>query len=205
MFVVLLALAVHALSLVVVGGDWMAFFRLMVPVLPGALLVAAELAERAPAVLTGARVVLALAPALAQLVLQAPAAARVGVERHELVRAAEPLLAHSRRIAALDVGWLGAATRATLVDLGGITAPDVARLPGGHGAKKVHSGLLSDVDTAVLFVAPQQPLGVPWHQTVFDKPVEQRTAHLLRERSVRSIETLPLGDHRFYVVVEFDR
>src|SRR6202034_2110507 len=69
-----------------------------------------------------------------------------------LVRAARPELAGAHRIAALDVGWPTAASDAAIVDLAGLTDPEIAALPGGHTSKRVDAALLLARDPDVLLL-----------------------------------------------------
>ncbi|HEY8943405.1 MAG TPA: hypothetical protein VIM73_04040, partial [Polyangiaceae bacterium] len=114
------ALGVHGVALVVAGGDWMPLYRLFVPILPSVILAGAELAE-----LSGSRVAraLRLVALLGVCTLVAatlgPSARAVGEQRRQLIHQARPLLAGGQRVAALDIGWLGAATDADIVDLAG--------------------------------------------------------------------------------------
>lgn len=185
------ALAAHGVALVFAGGDWMPLFRLMVPVLPGVLLAAAEItvvrAEMGqpprrprvgplwPNIARGAFTVAAGALLWAG---HGDAARRVMERRLQLIEESRPLLETSARIAAVDVGWIGvAAPRAEIVDLVGVTDPRVAALPGGHTTKRVAPGLLSarDVDTLVFLAAVGQPEET-WYDGWFRYGVEARLA-----------------------------
>jgi hypothetical protein len=77
-------------------------------------------------------------------------------DRAELVARAEPVLAGARRIAAVDVGWVSAATEADIVDLAGLTDPEIAALPGGHTSKRVSGSMLLDrgADLVLLYASP---------------------------------------------------
>jgi hypothetical protein len=46
-------------------------------------------------------------------------------------------------VATIDIGWVGAATGAEIVDLAGVTDPEIAALPGGHTSKAVSGVLLT--------------------------------------------------------------
>ncbi|HTM44638.1 MAG TPA: hypothetical protein VL137_06760, partial [Polyangiaceae bacterium] len=58
--VIAIASGVHLATLIAVGGDWMPFFRLAAPVLPGVLLVGAALAEHGSPIKNGLRLGFAL-------------------------------------------------------------------------------------------------------------------------------------------------
>src|SRR5204862_350726 len=70
--------------------------------------------------------------------------------------AAKVPLAGAKVVAALDVGWVGAVSDFTLLDLAGVTDEAVAMLPGGHTSKRVDDALLRhrDVDALVLLTYP---------------------------------------------------
>lgn len=134
---VALAALVHCAVVAAVGGDWMPYARLMVPILPSLALVPRYAGWRT-------RVALGLAT-LAALGIgwrAAPAGIHVGRDRQhiamQLAAAAPPTPA-----AALDVGFVAMALgSATVVDLGGLTDPEIAALPGGQTSKRVDLGML---------------------------------------------------------------
>jgi hypothetical protein len=198
----LAALAAHVLALILCGGDWMALYRLVVPVLPCVALAAAYLAEQARPVPAAARGVLALCSALLLAVGLGPDARHVGADRARLIAAARPVLAHDPRVAALDVGWVGEANDAEVIDLAGVTDPEVAFFQGGHTSKRIPSAwLFSRRPTAiVLLLARGAPLETPFEQSTFARGVEQRVAELVAaEFRVRT--TLDLAGQT-YVVLE---
>src|SRR6185503_17728081 len=75
-------------------------------------------------------------------VMRGPAAAHVLRDRMALIEAATPALAGAHTVATLDVGWVGSATSAEIVDLAGATDPEIAVLPGGHTSKAISGALL---------------------------------------------------------------
>jgi len=153
----LVALLVHLLVVIAVGGDWMPYARLMVPVAPS--LVIAFVADLAhSSVLVGSlRVVVACGVGVVLAVKTAPAGLHVGTDRAALIARARPVLASSEVVAALDIGWVSAATDASIVDLAGLTDPRIAVLPGGHTSKRVSTAMLLDrgVDTFVAYSSPR--------------------------------------------------
>jgi hypothetical protein len=173
------AVFVHFAAIAAAGGDWMPLARLAVPALPTVMLAAAHLAEVSAPRAVAARFALALAGELFLIVTAGPAdVARVGSRRLELINTLAPSLVGARVVAALDIGWLGAATDATVVDLAGLTDADIAVLPGGHTSKAIPARLLDArrVDTAVLLVREREPLAEPWTETFFARIVELRVA-----------------------------
>ena len=199
-----LSLVVHFAAIAVAGGDWMPLSRLVVPVLPTLVLVAAQLLDRpAPSLLVGrleqalgrrpsawparastgvalVRLALALAGEVFVWVKVGSASARVGLDRTEVIDELRAPLAQAKVVAALDIGWVGAATEADIVDLAGITDPAVAVLPGGHTSKWVTPELLTTrgVDTLVLLLAPAETLATPWTDSGFARMVELRVADM---------------------------
>jgi hypothetical protein len=200
---ILVASAAHGAALVLAGGDWMVLFRLFVPVLPGLFVAGAHIAARASPWLTCVRVAVASVVSGILLFDKGPASRHVGAQREALIEAASPVLRRSRTVAALDVGWVGAAFAGEVVDLAGVTDDRIAMLPGGHTSKRVTRALLErrGVDTLVVltsappFPIPDGPRG--------ERAVEER---LLSEfaRSELDLETfLELsGTRRGYVVLK---
>lgn len=196
------ALFVHTLAVIYAGGDWMPFYRLFVPVLPSVILAGAELAELsrtrlAPVLRVGAMLVVSgmLAFALG------PSARNVGAQRRAVIDAASPVLAGAHTVAALDVGWVGVATDAKIVDLAGVTDPSIARLPGSHTAKRLPEGLLEvrAIDTLVLFTEGRGE----WPELDFVHPVEERVSRLLSFSEFRPVARIPLPfTTRSYVILK---
>jgi len=154
--VVAVAGAAHFIALVLAGGDWMTLYRLAVPILPSFVLGAAELWRVAPAWASWLRAGASFAMSVYLAVMVGPAARRVGPDRAQLIEAARAPLASAKVVAALDVGWVGAAGDFQVVDLAGVTDETVAMLPGGHTSKRIGDGLLRgrNVDTLVLLAYP---------------------------------------------------
>jgi hypothetical protein len=190
-----LAVAAHWLALVLAGGDWMALYRLAVPVLPTALLAGARLLEAESPVSAAARALVASAAPVWVAVTVAWPGRAVLAHRLSLIEASRPALRGARSIACLDVGWVGAASEASIVDLAGITDPMVARLPGGHTTKRIENGLLENraVDAFVLLLAPGAPVEPRWQGSAFARGVEQRVAALPAADDLRLRAVLPLG------------
>jgi hypothetical protein len=177
---IVLAAAVHVAAIVSVGGDWMPYARLMVPVAPSLAYAGVIASERAHPMATLARSFSAVAIGVALIARGGTEGRGVGADRAALVAEAAPILAGARCVAALDVGWVGAATEADVVDLAGLTDPEVAALPGGHTSKRVDAMfLLSRRPDALLLYAPA---GLPgndlqqWADAAYPRVVEGRLA-----------------------------
>ncbi len=172
------AVLVHFGAIAVAGGDWMPLSRLVVPVLPACVLVAAHLATIADVRITLLRMTLALAGEIFVMVKVGPSAARVGQDRRELIRELTPVLRGAAVVGALDVGWIGAATEAQIVDFAGLTDPAIAVLPGGHTTKRIDASILDKrrIDTLVLLRMRDTTTATPWTETFFERGVEQRVA-----------------------------
>lgn len=217
--------AVHVGALVLAGGDWMPFFRLMVPVLPSIVLAGVELAvfrrerravlppsswrARARVVAVGGTLLrLGLPALLAALLLSALGAdaRRVMGRRVALIATARPLFANKQRLAAVDVGWVGAATAADLVDLAGVTDPRIAALAGGHTTKRVSPALLGErnVDGLVFLAERGQPEDA-WAWAGFRYGVEARLAPGAFDMGFRLQGRIPLaGTNLEYLVCGLD-
>lgn len=180
--VLVVAFLAHALAVLVAGGDWMPYARLMVPVAPSLVLVAVALPRKTSSLWSIVRLALATALGVLLAVRAAPGGRGVQADRADLVTRARPALAGSKVVAALDVGWVSAATEACIVDLAGLTDPSIALLPGGHTSKRVDVAMLLDrgVDTVVVYSEA--------------RAVEARIVRsdLFADRFERG-ETLPLG------------
>jgi hypothetical protein len=204
----LYGLLVHLLSVGLAGGDWMSFFRLLVPVLPSVIYLGASLAAHATLAATLPRVVMALLSTGSLWLLKAPAARGVAASRLQLIRAAEEPLRAASVVAAVDVGWVGAATSASIIDLAGVTDPVVAGFAGGHTTKHLPSSLLvaRNVDSLVLLLDDDAPLGQPWYRSDFYYGVDARVALGLSDLVAEPVATLPLvGSAKHYVIVSFNR
>jgi hypothetical protein len=199
---ILLAVAVHCLALVLAGGDWMALFRLFVPVLPALLLVGARLASFASPWATLARLAVATGVSGLLFVDKGHATRGVLAQRLALIHGARSMLAGARHVAALDVGWVGAATEADVVDLAGVTDETVARFPGGHTSKHLPPDFLArrGVDALVLLIDGPPPAGlgdVPWSRAV--EALAAREAADLGFKATASLELS--GTPRRYLVL----
>jgi hypothetical protein len=191
------AVLVHLVVIVVVGGDWMPYARLFVPVVPAALVAASELAGSSVA---GAlRLALAATLGLVVFVARGPSGRQVMRDRHALVEAARPVLSQTKGVAALDIGWVSAATEAPIVDLAGLTDPEIAALRGGHTSKAVAPRVLLDrgVDELLVYttsVASAPAEGSPVDSLPGIRGVEARllASELVRTR-FRLVGVLPLG------------
>jgi len=206
--VLVAAVAAHFVAMLLAGGDWMALFRLLVPVLPTALLAAARLSPHASAPWFFARAVLAAALSVVVLVSTGWPARSVLSHRRALIERARPVLAEARQVATLDAGWVGAATPATVLDLAGVTDPVVAALPGGHTTKRIPDALLTErgADVWVLLLAPGAKLEADWRGAQFARGVEHRLASLPLAAEYELAAELPLGGtQQSYVVLRRKR
>jgi len=194
-----LAAVAHGLTVALVGGDWMPFARLMVPVVPSLAMAIVLSARRATCWSTVARFVVAMSIGSFMLARGGAELGRhVGGDRAALIASAKPWLAEVASVAALDVGWVGAATGARVLDLAGLTDPDIAALPGGHTSKRVDSMFLLRAGVEALLV--YAPRGLPggslsrWPEVECSRVVEAR---LVRDPVIAlhfgALAWLPLG------------
>jgi hypothetical protein len=195
---IVIAAAAHVAAIAVVGGDWMPYARLMVPVAPSLIYAGVLASAHARPLATGARSVVAVVLGGLLLARGGSEGRRVGADRGALIAAATPALAGARCVAALDVGWVGATTEAEIVDLAGLTDPEIAALPGGHTSKRVDGMFLRSrgADALLLYA----PAGLPdddlerWASALYPRVVEAR---LVRDpvitRHFAPAAWLPLG------------
>jgi hypothetical protein len=212
----------HLGAIVAVGGDWMPFARLVVPVVPSLLFASVLLWEGAHPWVPRVRTLLALLLGVRAFASMAPVARRVGPDREALVGRAEPLLARRERIASVDVGWVSAATEADVVDLAGVTDPEVAALGGGHTSKRIDASFLlgRHADTLLLYGKradrSQRPEGVDrdvstidrerWTEAEFPRVTEARLARSeLVARDFVPAAFVPLNDAGFGYFVLYRR
>jgi hypothetical protein len=176
------AVLAHFAAIALAGGDWMPLSRLAVTALPTLVLAAAFIAGRGHALFAFGRLALAGAGLVFAAVKVAPRAAEVEPKRLAVVEQLRPALA-GRRVAALDIGWVGAATDGDVLDLAGITDPVVAALPGGHTSKRIPVGLIEvrQIDALVLLLAEDAPAG-DWPELPYGRWVEAHVAHLVGDR-----------------------
>jgi hypothetical protein len=125
-----------------------------------------------------------------------PTARGVGPDRQRLIEAAKAPLAGAKVVAALDVGWVGAVSDFTVVDLAGVTDETVAMLPGGHTSKRIDDALLRNrnVDALVL-------LAYPPHDELA-REVERRVLLTPTAQGLGVVARLPIaGGRQHYVVL----
>ncbi len=200
--VLIASVGVHFVAVALVGGDWMPLSRLVVPVLPATAVAAAYVASVADVRVAALRLALAVAGEAFAYVRAGPPAARVGADRLAVIDELRPALAGAKTIASLDVGWVGAATDATIVDLAGVTDPTVAALPGGHTSKEIPVAFLDTrgVDTIVLLLHAGEPLRTPWTESRFDRRVERRVAMIPNIAEDFEPVTMSSGGLRYLVL-----
>ena len=198
------AFMVHLLALVMVGGDWMALFRLLVPVLPGLLLVAAEIAAHSSFWPNLGRHLLAVG--VGALLSYDPGTRARGVwkDRLALMNAARPWVSASQNVASVDIGWLGAVCPGRVTDLAGVTDPSVAAMPGGHTSKRIPRQFLAARKVQLLLLLTQRDTQkTPWWERQFRGRVEARLASYAKEQGYELRGSLPLGKtQKEYLVLE---
>lgn len=201
----------QVLACVLVGGDWMPGFRLLAPLVPlyvslcavGAVRLCATRLGRVSALLCG---LFACAVPLTDLITRVPEWRAAGHSREQVGAVlAGTLRAHARRVALVDVGYLGYRSGLQVVDLAGITDPEIARLPGGHLDKRIDDALLERrAPDAVLLhsAAPPRLDAARRLAQLSGYPVEQRVARSrwLHEH-FRVVKVLHYAAHYEYVLL----
>jgi hypothetical protein len=221
----IVAFCVHAVAIALAGGDWMPGFRLFVPVIPIAVGVISvgfarieprqEPPRRPRESVFTKRVegygrltcaVLAIAVLSLDLALRIPDWRAAGLSRESVGRElAEHLRQSAHRVALVDIGFLAYASGVEAVDLGGITDPEIAALPGGHLTKAVSDSLLSHRrPDAVMLHSAQPPLVAADGRllAIAGYPVEQRvgSSAWVRNRFRVALERT-YAPHYYYVLL----
>jgi hypothetical protein len=214
---------VHVVVLIGIGGDWMPFWRLAVPTFPGLLWVGAALAAQSGTASNALRLLPLLASAGLLHYFRGDATRSVRAEQAQRIAGASALLLGSTRVASVDIGWIGATEPATgelhVVDLAGVTDPEVAYLSGGHTSKRLPPDFLErrSVDTLLLRRAsPAAPgaAAAPLRQAAATPvaveqladarwvyAVDRRVLGLRGAERFEVVGTLPLGSGDEYVVL----
>jgi hypothetical protein len=204
-----IALLGHVGAVVVAGGDWMALYRLFVPVLPVAWVCGSVLmAAQSPRV-RASKLALCLAASTWLLLDKGASARGVFEARSQLVQGAEVMLEGSGVVGTLDVGWVGAVGAFEVADFAGLTDPHLALLPGGHTSKRLPKDLLwrRRIDTLVLLTRPREDLEriatEGWRSAAFARQVEQRVTLLEGAEEFTLVGALPLlHTEQHYLVVQ---
>lgn len=198
-----LAATAHLGAVVLAGGDWMPFYRLFAPALPGVILAGSALCS-GPGVTrsVAARVSMMLLSAGFYAGLKLPSGRLVWEQRSRLIAEARPLLFGAEVVATLDAGFVGVATDQTIVDLAGVTDLGIALLPGGHTTKRLPSGLLEQRGVDALLLLADGPASGPASGLSYARGVEGRVTTLASFERFDKVGVLPLsGAGRAYVVL----
>lgn len=208
-----LVVLAHLLAIVVAGGDWMPGFRMLVPVLPPyAMLVGVGTAylwrtrDRWRRALAIAAVVAACTVPILDVFAQLPAIRAAGAHREDEGRALAVWLgAHADRVALVDVGFIPWASGVEVIDLAGLTDPQVARAQGGHVAKRIDPGWLAarEPDAIVLHSAVEPRVDAEGRlETLAGFPVERAVAAMPWVREQYAVErVVRYAPEYFYVVL----
>lgn len=203
-----LAALAHVGAVVAAGGDWMSLFRLFVPIIPSLLWVGYLVLRAQKPWAQSVKGLMALTPSLMLQLSLGENVRNLWSARAGLVQELKPLVEHSRSVATLDVGWVGAATDASITDFAGVTDPEIAYLAGGHTSKQLALNLLErrQVDTLVLLLEPLHPPlqpGQPLTTMRFARAVENRAVRLHGADEFAVIARLPLpGTAQEYLVLQ---
>jgi len=195
--VLALAALAHGAAIAAVGGDWMPYARLMAPIVPSMLYAFVLLARYGNAGLHVARAAIALSLGAWLTPHNLRALRAAGADRAAMIASAQPLLTDARTVAALDVGWVSAVFEGRIVDLAGVTDPEIASLGGGHTSKRIDATLLlaRGVDLAVFYADPLPPTLDGESGSTFPRVVEARLAASTAFREhFAPAALLPLGE-----------
>lgn len=198
------AFAWHCVACVMVGGDWMPMSRLFAPVMPQLALVYAYLALETRSWASVARAV-ACAVAFGFVWVQVGvSSASVTEDRLRLVKQLRGMVGVEQVVASVDIGWVGAAHPGPVLDLAGVTDPQIAAFSGGHTSKQIPVEYLDARGVRYLLLLVHQA-AVPenmhekegqeddtrrdsaavrqaWETCEFARVVERRLCHALQAR-----------------------
>lgn len=192
----------HLLAIFFAGGDWMPALRLSAPLFP--LMIWATGRALQPTLRFWLGVIPAAGFTVFLAVSQGADWRAVAERRVALVSEATPLLKGAQVVAATDIGFVGQATSARIVDLAGVTDPTIAALPGGHTSKMIAPGLFSDRDVDTWLIraldrsyVPGEPLELVVAAYLVDARLLSRNADL----GFVGVATIPLrGTKGQYII-----
>jgi len=176
--VIAIAGVAHFAVIVAVGGDWMPYARLAAPIIPSLLLAFVLATPGARPWASAVRLALTFALGLYVLPSSVRSLRRAGSDRRAMIEEAAPLLASAHRIASVDVGWISAVSEETIIDLAGVTDPEVAALGGGHTSKRIDASFLlaHDPDVLVFYSGDLPATLAEVGPEIFPRVVEARLA-----------------------------
>lgn len=131
------AFAGHCVACVLVGGDWMPMSRLFAPVIPQLALVYAYLALETRSWASVLRAVGCVVAFGFVWVRVGVSSASVTADRLRLVQQLSGMVATEQVVASVDIGWVGVAHSGPVLDLAGVTDPQIAAFSGGHTSKLI--------------------------------------------------------------------
>jgi hypothetical protein len=104
-------------------------------------------------------------------------------------------------VASVDIGWVAVAADRQVVDLAGVTDPEVAYLSGGHTSKRLPLDFLTrrNVDALVLLLAPDAPASPQPGR--FARQVDARVLELRGADQFRAVGRVPLNSRQDYLVL----
>lgn len=195
-----IAATVHLLAVVAVGGDWMPYARLVVPIAPSLALVLIRTATTAYPIATSLRILAPFALGLRLLFVAAPPGRHVERDRATLIEASKKYLQNAHVIATADIGWPTAASEGHIVDLAGLTDPNIAVLAGGHTSKRIDPAMVIDAHADVVLLYATDGVFASsfgaWQVAEYEKLVDVRLASsALFSRHFEAVAFLPLGEN----------
>jgi hypothetical protein len=178
-----IAAVLHTIAVIAAGGDWMPYARLFAPIASGFAVAFVLLHAHVASI--AVRGAIAIAGSVAMWIVAAPRGRGVLRDRTALVLEARPLLRDAKKVAAVDIGWVSAATDGPILDLAGLTDPQIALLPGSHTSKRVDAAMLLDRGAdALLVYVPAETDPENWREAPYTRVVEARLVDspAIRER-----------------------
>lgn len=202
-----LALAVHAASVLLVGGDWMPGRRLFAPTVPMLALAIAlgtrRLVARRP-YLSLTVLMLLLASSARELASELTVVREAGARRErELPALAAHVCAARGPVALIDLGALSLACPAqSFVDLGGLTEPALAYARGAHLDKRVDEAWLAERAPGLVLLHSREPPLVDEQRRLrwfAGHPVERRVLSFAFMRAYRVQRVFAYAPSYYYV------
>lgn len=166
----------------------------------------ARLSLRRPIVAI-ACVLVAISVPVLDLVVRMPELRATAYQREvPLTRLARSLDALDGPLAVLDVGYFSYASRVEIVDLGGLTDPHIAQLPGGHIDKRIDEDYLKSRDPKLIILHTSREPEVDDQDRLIafsGYPVEHRVAAMPWVREAFRVRQYAKLNPRYgYVVLE---
>jgi arabinofuranosyltransferase len=207
--VLVFALVVHAVAVLLVGGDWMPGRRLFAPVVPTLALALAlglrVFALRRPTLTLSLCAVLAIT-SVAELVPELTELRRAGARQKRQIPLLSALICRARGpVALIDLGAVSFfCPEQTFVDLGGLTEPVIAHARGAHLDKHIDETWLAERSPGLVMLHSRERPRVDSEHNLrwfAGYPVERRVLGFSWMRNYRVQEIFAYAPAYYYVLL----